>query len=256
MVSSHKELGLCLAALARKHVKDRQWCLMYYVGGRTLEVFCKSTDVGQLNSSGDLQNGPDAAKAASRLRIYSSSPEYINICLFQVHDKDYSREGVWMVVDPFLTIWLRTQRPNLSEKKALLTLDKMYFVADGETFNATRQFPFKIYQWSPLLLRTLQFLCASCSRISEEPLKACEKCKSVRYCDRRCQKKHLSQHKVLCLSQSKGGVMVASLADVQRAVKDIISRTGIFVPEGHIIATRYAANALPCLAQRACNLDT
>jgi hypothetical protein len=244
MSIGHTAFGAHLVAYAHEYVATRDWCLMYHVKPiASLEVFRQKNDVAPLPAAPTLgdDDGSYTVAVRKRLQMYSNNYEYINIPLCVVEDADYKQQGTWLIVDPFLTSWLRAQRRKTTHKKALLTLEKLSFVADGGTYNATVKFPFKVYQWSLLVLRTLSFLCAACGRISDTPLLACERCKSARYCDKKCQKKHHTLHQGLCSQQSKTGVMVANKHDFKLAVRDIIARFQLDVPLGHCIAEKYVA---------------
>jgi hypothetical protein len=42
------------------------------------------------------------------------------------------------------------------------------------------------------------YICAYCSKISNQKLKSCVCSSKVRYCSKRCQKKHWKNHKIYC----------------------------------------------------------
>lgn len=238
----HAAIGRHLVAYAHEYVKERDWCIVYHVNGlSTTEVFRKKGDALDAVTDPGLEadDGTYTTMVRKRLGIYSDNREYINVHLCGVMDADYVRTGVWIVLDPFAAVWLRIQRPKLSNKKALHRLDKLARPADGNGYNANVEFPFKVYQWLPLLLRTLSFTCANCGRISETTLLVCERCKWARYCDRRCQKKHLAFHKCLCSVQSSTGVMMTDRANFVKGVKQMVAKFQLNVPEGHCISTKY-----------------
>jgi hypothetical protein len=61
---------------------------------------------------------------------------YINIPLCVVEDADYKQQGTWLIVDPFLTSWLRAQRRKTTHKKAV---DSRETFVRGTAARTTRQ---------------------------------------------------------------------------------------------------------------------
>jgi hypothetical protein len=112
-------------------------------------------------------------------------------------------------------------------------------VADGGTYNATVKFPFKVYQWSLLVLRTLSFLRRvwAHQRYTSSPVNDASQqgtaTRSVR------EAPHAAPG--LMQSTEQDWVMVANKHDFKLAVRDIIARFQLDVPLGHCIAEKYVA---------------
>ena len=99
---------------------------------------------------------------------------------------------------------------------------------------------FEVKQWRFLFMdavedlknhrKIMSELCASCFIISDTPLLKCEGCRTVHYCDRKCQKAHWKVHKPSCgaLAQRRATSQVCqSKLDVpltRKVAKDIMKQ--------------------------------
>lgn len=204
---------------------------MEYEDG-AMKVYHKSTSYVRIENALSEQPPFDGFEAG--LLDFDAHIDWISVS-FRCND------GVWVVMDPFLTTWLQVLRPRATDGRALRILEEI------ETKKPGSAFPFQRYTWSGLMNRTLvECTCHHCGKMGEKPtrLKKCGKCKLVHYCNRECQRAAFKEHKIVC-SPSSSLLRVWRHGDPNVAEKDMMVkcvREIDAVPAGHWVGVRMRDN--------------
>lgn len=220
-----QEMADALAVRASKSIKTRGWCLMNYEGG-AMKEYHKSTSFTRTENA--LSEHPAFDGYEPGLLDFDAHSNWIAVA-FQVGEE---KESCWLVMDPFVTTWLRVLYPRATNRRALRILE------DIETLEPACPFPLRRYTWRGLMNQTLQRVtCHHCGKRGEPLtlLKVCAGCKLAHYCNRECQKAAYQEHKIVC-SPTERLLKLWRHGDPNAAVKDMMAvyvREIGAVPAGH-----------------------